>query len=472
VTLKQGTAYAFVDTNVLLHCKLYDEVDWPAVLGYEDVRLVVSLTVLRELDKFVHDSTNGRRRDRAKLLIRRLRDLTPLEDPDGVAPIPNRKHVSMQLLAGQPDVRPYGDLRPDLPDDCLLAALLAFRHVLPNAARDDVVLLTRDLALQLRARRHRIPCPELPDKLDLEDEPTPEEKEIARLTARLQALENREPRLSFGFATQDGISDEMELRLSLIGRLTDAELDRLCAVEAAAVQWRGPVPGARGVSPREASGPAVTESFDLMNPIVNELMRATGQIPTDEQVRRYAQQVVQYLDDYRKYRVSLHAWQQSEARAATISVVLNNEGSAPAKGVIVQLKLQQAIELWEDDVQGDEPEPPERPLKSKATPASALDNISAAALFGLSPSASRVDQFSPVGEEIGPYRPGDTCTIEWRCERVMHGLPWCPRPLKLLFPAVEGDRLYAIEYSVFADNVVTPLHGVLHCHVTGTAEVS
>src|SRR5205814_6231219 len=44
-------AIAVLDTHVLLHYRLFDEVDWPTLVGAKPVRLVVPLRVVEELDE-------------------------------------------------------------------------------------------------------------------------------------------------------------------------------------------------------------------------------------------------------------------------------------------------------------------------------------------------------------------------------------------------------------------------------------
>jgi len=48
--------YCFIDTNVLIHGKTFDELDWPEIVGASEVCLVLATVVLKELDKHKNES--------------------------------------------------------------------------------------------------------------------------------------------------------------------------------------------------------------------------------------------------------------------------------------------------------------------------------------------------------------------------------------------------------------------------------
>ncbi len=64
-------AFVFIDTNVLLHYRSFDEVDWPGQLGATAVTLVFAPVVLTELDR--HKWSGSRReKARAKSTLKKL----------------------------------------------------------------------------------------------------------------------------------------------------------------------------------------------------------------------------------------------------------------------------------------------------------------------------------------------------------------------------------------------------------------
>src|SRR5262245_53227348 len=66
--------FAVIDTNVLLHYRFFDEVDWPRELGVDSLTLVFAPVTLAELDEMKW--TGGRReRGRAKAVLKKIHAL-------------------------------------------------------------------------------------------------------------------------------------------------------------------------------------------------------------------------------------------------------------------------------------------------------------------------------------------------------------------------------------------------------------
>jgi hypothetical protein len=89
-------AFAFVDTNVLLHYQFFGDVEWAKHLGVDTVTLVFAPVVLAELDQH---KWNGSRREkaRAKAVLKRLDQLG-----FSAAPVLVRPGVEAAALVAEP----------------------------------------------------------------------------------------------------------------------------------------------------------------------------------------------------------------------------------------------------------------------------------------------------------------------------------------------------------------------------------
>ena len=67
--------HCFLDTNVFLHFQRFDTVDWPKVLGVQQVCLMLTTTVMEELNHYKDDSKNPGRQKRAREILSRLDDV-------------------------------------------------------------------------------------------------------------------------------------------------------------------------------------------------------------------------------------------------------------------------------------------------------------------------------------------------------------------------------------------------------------
>lgn len=94
--MSSDSIYCFLDANVLIHFRAFQEVDWPQKLQARHVYLVLVPTVLRELNKYKDDNKNEARRRRVRSILPRLegnlgcparvpRVGAPVKGPDGTS---------------------------------------------------------------------------------------------------------------------------------------------------------------------------------------------------------------------------------------------------------------------------------------------------------------------------------------------------------------------------------------------------
>lgn len=143
LALPPGCIAAVPDTNVFIHCKWYEDIDWPGEVGAKTVRLVVPLLVTNELDSLSYRRLPEA--TRAKKVLKSLNTLQAADDPPGVAvDLPKSSEVTLQFL-----MDPDGHVRRENNDEELLERTAVLAGIVGS---DRVVLVTRDFGMQLRAR--------------------------------------------------------------------------------------------------------------------------------------------------------------------------------------------------------------------------------------------------------------------------------------------------------------------------------
>ena len=68
-----STLYFFVDTNLFIHCHAPEQLDWSPWHKFEEVKLIVSTSVLREIDRL--KTRGGRVGKRARATSAMCRDM-------------------------------------------------------------------------------------------------------------------------------------------------------------------------------------------------------------------------------------------------------------------------------------------------------------------------------------------------------------------------------------------------------------
>ncbi|WP_249021624.1 PIN domain-containing protein [Conexibacter sp. S30A1] len=143
-------APAVVDTNVLLHFMPLDQIPWPEVVGMREVRLILPLRVVEELD--------SKKYDQSKLAAKRARSILPrIEELVGPAGEPGnvRENVTLEVLVDAGPRFRSGDA-----DD----EILSVTQELPLIYGAQTCLITGDTGMKLRAHARRIPIVSLPDQ--------------------------------------------------------------------------------------------------------------------------------------------------------------------------------------------------------------------------------------------------------------------------------------------------------------------
>lgn len=151
VRLDEAPGRAVVlDTNVLLHYEVPWEVKWDTVVRQEDVRLVVPLRVVEELDEKKYTSRNDLA-DRARRLLSQLWEM--LKDSAG-GPVWAREHVTIEVLIEEGTRIRTVDADEEILDSC---------QQLRNVGRPPI-LVTGDTGMSLRAKALRLDVARMPDK--------------------------------------------------------------------------------------------------------------------------------------------------------------------------------------------------------------------------------------------------------------------------------------------------------------------
>lgn len=187
--------YCFLDTNVFLHFQRFGTVDWSQVLDVQQVCLMLTTTVMEELNRYKDDAKNPGRQKRAKEILSRLDEILPATTAGVLVSL--SQTVKLQELLEAPDVD-WKRLRldPQKGDDYLIASILAFRDTNQDAT---ICFVTHDFPARRKALRWKIPVVNPEGKVNPLKDFSPEAAEQRKKDRELQELKNRLPQLSFGF---------------------------------------------------------------------------------------------------------------------------------------------------------------------------------------------------------------------------------------------------------------------------------
>lgn len=206
---------AFLDTNVILECKLLDELPWDEIDADGPILLLVTPTTLKEIDAKKRD---GRLGPIARAFNRLIAPAALGGDPVIVQEAEPRVAIDASSSTRIP-WDDLDDLDPDLADDRITAEAL-YAKGLPDV---PVYFVGQDIQPLAAATRAGLNAKRVDENWLRPKEPSPQDKEIQRLKARVRTFEQTEP----SFEIDVEITPINGAELIQLSKLSDEEKEAL-----------------------------------------------------------------------------------------------------------------------------------------------------------------------------------------------------------------------------------------------------
>lgn len=199
----------FVDANIFIEMKDLRSVDWRVVFPRaKEVRILVSMHVVKELDKLKSDRTE-RRRKRARIALQLIDDASRLNEM-----VLREEPYRVTLQLAFPQAHHWNDyhiLDQSDPDDRLLA------HVIEEG---DAVLFSDDSGPRIKASKYGISAIQPPSSFRLPPEESLDQKKVRELTERIRTLEDKRPKIMLKLGCP---SEPIVLRRPLLGPMPEEQ---------------------------------------------------------------------------------------------------------------------------------------------------------------------------------------------------------------------------------------------------------
>ena len=323
-----STVIYFVDTNLFLQCHPLEQLDWTPRDGFEEVRLVVSGPVLREID-YRKNKGNDRLANRARATSAMFRGM--LTEGQKVV----RDAGPRVVLSVEPQHSYSRNLENRLDyqerDDQLVGALHEFarRH-----EGSDVRLLTHDTTPLFTARGLGLTADIIPESWLLPPESTATEKEVLSLKSEIARLKKTEP--SFSIRCVDQSNTELEryhASFMWFDPLTDEQVDELMQ------RLKDRFPQELDFGSREPAERAAKRQTGL-----DFLVGNTKEVyapATNEQIQKYRDEAYpEWLDGCEEILRNHHRMLQHRASLPEFSFLAENVGTRPAVDALITIEAE------------------------------------------------------------------------------------------------------------------------------------
>jgi hypothetical protein len=425
------TIAAFPDTNLFLHYRPLEEIDWCALLKADAVVINIAPVVTRELEeqKTLHQSRKIR--DRAATALKLLYNYLGQEPPRRV-----RDGVTLDFVVNEPSAEfaATRGLNLQLADDRLIGTLFLHSEEDPNR---QCVLVTNDFPLAVKANHYQISLLKPPDALLLPTEPDIAEKKIKQLEAELLRYKSRVPVLDVFFNNR-----EKHEKIQITVPSGDSESEIRSMLEAA--KQKHPLiemkPPAAPGNPDERIA-AIAESLRA----VTEQMYGLGQQSRTD----YNTRLRGYYRDYEKYLRDVSAFKALLLRTIKLELVLGNGGTCPAEDIHVLLHFPNGFGLFDEE---HFPAPPKEP----PIPSNKVNVFPNMSLLSY-PDIHRLPQpRDPTLPKIT-----NSYDVTFKNKKLQHNFEWPLTPLYVAFDSWESAESFSIDYTVHAGNMIDEARGEL-----------
>ncbi|TRC77691.1 hypothetical protein FJV83_28790 [Mesorhizobium sp. WSM4307] len=349
--------HLFPDTNLFFQCKDIGELPWSELGDFDQVELIVTRPIQKEIDKSKGEMTTrlGKRARKAHGL---LRDVISNQ----LNPIVLRERNPKILLSLQVGLKPNAALATTLDydeaDDTLVGITSGFAT---NNLELDVGVLTHDGGVMASAVTAGVAHYAIPETWLAPPEETKADKELRAAQAEIVRLRTAEPK--FEVACVDGSGqpiDRIVFDNPHVEALVPSEIEALMR------QAREKFPERKNFIPPKAVPPVSSSKG-----ISLESLKGLHMPPTDQQIEAYH-------DAYKKWEVALeealgriHKRLVAETSKLVASFRARNVGTRPAENALVEMKAHGSFYIWRPkrDVDDDTaerkglPSPPAAPTR-------------------------------------------------------------------------------------------------------------
>ena len=352
-----STVSYFVDTNLFLQCRPLEQLDWSSWDGFDEVRLIVSSPVLREID-YRKNKGNDRVGKRARATSAMFRKM--LNEGQKVVRTGNPR----VLLCIEPQHIPSPELEQQLNyqerDDQLVGTIYEYSH---SHQGTDVRLLTYDTTPLFTAKGLGLKGDIIPDDWLLPPESTETEREVQSLRSEIARLKKTEP--SFSIRCVDPSNKNLKdfhATHTWFEPLTDGQVAELIQ----RLQARFPLEtdfGSR--EPAERTPKQRTVLIGIAKDVFTPA--------TDEGIEAYREQAYpEWLDRCEQVLRNYHRVLQHQAPLQHLSFLASNIGTRPAIDALITIEARGHFQI--------QPPPPDDEDEERDVEEDELERLKAEAL--------------------------------------------------------------------------------------------
>ena len=313
--------YIFLDTNIYIHYKDYEQLPWNSIISCSgNITIVVPPITRREIDK-IKDQGKGKVSNKAREIAKRFREVFVDE---AVRSIP-----LIVCKAPKPSDYEQYDLDKDIQDDQFILSALLFQKY----QQCDVLIVAADTNPLITAKSHGLKALYLSDDYRLKPELSKEEKELNAAKKELEQYKNRhsKPNITFGNG-----KTFLKVKKPVFSD-PEPEIIRAIAEELAAMPYIRP------------------DDNPIDDPLAAMISVPASMIshfkPKPEEIQRYNNELLEYHKEYEDY-VRLKANRNILImQVFELKFIISNDGNAPTGDLEIFINFPKKVNVYDSTSQ-------------------------------------------------------------------------------------------------------------------------
>lgn len=458
------TKLLFLDTNIFLHFRSFDQIDWPTLVEASAVTIVIPPVTFRELNKHKDGGqTAPHIRKRAAEVQKKLNQLFSDKAEAEVKP-----NIRIQIEPDDPAVRDLNPhLHPEIQDDQLIASILLANQKHPELG---TVLVAADegLLLRIKASKYGISCYSPDASYRLSEQRDPNEQRVRELERENAELRRRMPDIRLAF--EDGKS-HAEFSLLPPIELTDEMLQQ----KLNELRIAYPLMSVKTTTTSET--PEGKLAASLLQIEKNFAQLAAGMLNAVIQqadIDEYNNELEQFYLRYADFFAATVNVANLQRCTLKLNIYLLNEGTVPAEDIDIRLHFPDGFELFDEDDLPKLPEKPVPPRKPITAVQRMQEQINPAFMrdIMLPPNYGLHSLTTPSRNVSAPsIQKTNSYDVDIHVDRAKHHMPEPFDTLFVVFASHEEAKSFEVHYTLHAGNVSNPVKGKLHVVVKKAATI-
>lgn len=419
--------YIFLDTNIFIHFKYFEEIPWQDIINYSDFTIVLAPTVLDELDNHKYNQ-NRKVSKRVKELLPKLEKIIDKS---------TQCKVKFQYLSITPKDETFNKnrLSKEKQDDTILASILEFCK---DKNIEDVYYISYDTAPRLKAKTFNINALKLSDNYLSKEELDENDKKIKILEKQVNDFQNSLPKIKLTFNNNKDFLNH---------KLPDSELneDNYIQTELNDIKKNNPY------LTKNNSNDDFYKNFGFRLPTIPTFLEIT-----EYQISEYNKSLDLFFDEYKGFLSSKFIQSKFLDESIKFNLKLLNEGTQPAKKIELYLYFPDSVEIYDENNIPqiiDEPKPPYKPKNSWD-----YNNLGNSDFYNALFPKLKNNSFKSKNYEILL----DKNQVTFFCDSLMHNKIINLDTIYVRLKLLKG---FSIKYTILVENLPNKIDGQLHIKI-------